>query len=531
MSALIVTGDIVTLDPDRPRVEALAIADGRVAAAGSRADAAAALPAGTPSRALAGTVVPGLIDSHVHMLWWGREQDRVSLDGVRSIAEITERVSAFARANPDRPWLEGSADIDQRDLAEGRFPTHAELDAATGGRPLLLDRRSHDGLVSTSALRAAGIGAGTPDPPGGVVERDADGEPTGFLVERPAVELVERAMPPVAEADRLRWLRDIQPVFHAAGITSVVDPALTPGELDAYRAMLERGELTVRTTVMPLGDGERDPDEVIRGFGDLDALRGGDVLRLGPAKLFLDGGGSLGTALLDEDWPGTDGYRGNQTTSTEGLRAWAAAMARARIGLGVHCVGTAAIELCLDAFEAADAVAPIQGLPFTLIHAYLWPTPAQMTRTRDLGVLVATQPPLQWSFGPGLVERFGAERIGRAHPLRSWVASGATVGAGSDGPGLHLTPLFGMWQLQSRTIAGGDDPVGADEAVDARTALELYTTGAAAVAVAPERGRLAPGAPADLVALGVDPLAATPEECRDGEVLLTMVGGDVVFEA
>jgi predicted amidohydrolase YtcJ len=493
MPALIVTGDIVTLDPDRPRVEALAIADGRVAAAGSRADAAAAVPAGTPSRALPGTVVPGLIDSHVHMLWWGREQDRVSLDGVRSIAEIAERISAFARANPDRPWLEGSAEFDERDLAEGRFPTHAELEAATGGRPLLLDRRSHDGIVSTSALRAAGIGAGTADPPGGVIERDAAGQPTGFLVERPAVELVERAMPPVAEADRLRWLRDIQPVFHAAGITSVVDPALTPGELDA--------------------------------------LRGGDVLRLGPAKLFLDGGGSLGTALLDEDWPGTDGYRGNQTTSTEGLRAWAAAMAGARIGLGVHCVGTAAIELCLDAFEAADAVAPIRGLPFTLIHAYLWPTPAQMTRTRDLGVLVATQPPLQWSFGPGLVERFGAERIGRAHPLRSWVASGATVGAGSDGPGLHLTPLFGIWQLQSRAIAGGDEPIGADEAVDAQTALELYTTGAAAVAVAPERGRLAPGAPADLVALGVDPLAATPEECRDGEVLLTMVGGDVVFEA
>jgi len=197
----------------------------------------------------------------------------------------------------------------------------------------------------------------------------------------------------------------------------------------------------------------------------------------------------------------------------------------------VHCVGTAAIELCLDAFEAADAVAPIGGLPFTLIHAYLWPTAAQMARTRELGVLVATQPPLQWSFGPGLVERFGAERIGRAHPMRSWVASGATIGAGSDGPGLHLTPLFGMWQLRTRAIAGRDEPVGADEAVDARTALQLYTTGAAAVAVAPERGRLEPGAPADLVALGVDPLAATPEECRDGEVLLTMVGGETVFEA
>jgi predicted amidohydrolase YtcJ len=542
MSALIITGDVLTLDREQPRVQAVAIEDGVVAATGTPADVAAAVPAGTATRALPGTVVPGLIDSHVHMLWWGRERDRVSLTGVTSIAEITRRIAAFAAANPGRAWLEGSADIDARDLAEGRFPTHAELEAATGGRPLLLDRRSHDGLVNTTALQAAGIGAATQDPPGGVVERDALGEPTGFLIERPAVELVERAMPAVAEADRRRWLREIQPVFHAVGITSVVDPALAPGELDAYRALAEAGELTIRTTAMPLGDGEGHPQTVLAAFGDLDALRGGDVLRLGPAKLFLDGGGSLGTALLDEDWPtpgvsgasageadtGTDGYRGNQTTSTEGLRTWAAWAATARMGLGVHCVGTAAIELVLDAFEAAG---PIAGLPFTLIHAYLWPTPAQMRRTRELGALVATQPPLQWSFGAGLVERFGAERIGEAHPIRAWLEAGVTVGAGSDGPGVPLAPLWAFWQLRRRTIAGSDEPVGPGQAVGAQAALELYTTGAAAVAVAPERGRLVPGAPADLAALSVDPLAATPEECRDGEALLTMVGGEVVYEA
>jgi predicted amidohydrolase YtcJ len=528
MSALIITGDVLTLDREQPRVQAVAIEDGVVAATGTPADVAAAVPAGTATRALPGTVVPGLIDSHVHMLWWGRERDRVSLTGVTSIAEITRRIAAFAAANPGRAWLEGSADIDARDLAEGRFPTHAELEAATGGRPLLLDRRSHDGLVNTSALRVAGIGAATPDPPGGVIERDAHGEPTGFLTERPAVELVERAMPAVAEADRLRWLREIQPVFHAAGITSVVDPALAPRELDAYRALAERGELTVRTTAMPLGDGEADPAAALAAFGDLDALRGGDVLRLGPAKLFLDGGGSLGTALLNEDWPGRDGYRGNQTTSTEALRAWAAWTATARMGLGVHCVGTAAIGLVLDAVEAAG---PTAGLPFTLIHAYLWPTPEQMRRTRELGVLVATQPALQWSFGAGLVERFGAERIAEAHPFRSWLEAGVTVGAGSDGPGVPLAPLWAFWQLRRRTISGSDEPVGPAQAVSAQAALGLYTTGAAAVAVAPERGRLVPGAPADLAALSVDPLAATPEECRDGEALLTMVGGEVVFEA
>ena len=165
-SALIVTGDVVTLDPEHPRVQAVAIEDGVVAATGTPSEVASAVPAGTPARALQGTVVPGLIDSHVHMLWCGRERDRVSLTGVASIAEIVRRIADFAAANPGAGWLEGSADIDARDLAERRFPTHAELEEATGGRPLLLDRRSHDGLVNTSALRVTGIGATTPDPPG-----------------------------------------------------------------------------------------------------------------------------------------------------------------------------------------------------------------------------------------------------------------------------------------------------------------------------------------------------------------------------
>src|SRR5215211_4142062 len=117
MSAIIVAGDVVTLDPGMPRAEAVAIQDGRVAATGTRAEAAAAVPAGTPVRPLPGTIVPGLIDSHVHMLWWGRDADRVTLAGATSVADVVRRIAAFAAANPDRSWLEGSADIDARDLA------------------------------------------------------------------------------------------------------------------------------------------------------------------------------------------------------------------------------------------------------------------------------------------------------------------------------------------------------------------------------------------------------------------------------
>lgn len=537
VNPFVVSGDVVTMDPERPRVEAVAIDDGRVLATGSAGEALAACPAGTPTLELPGTIAPGLIDSHVHMLWGGRGSQQLEVSDARSVPELLRRVSEYAAAHPERPWIAGSAGLDPENLAEGRFPTAAELNEASGGRPVFLDRRSHDALVDSAALAAAGIGPGTPDPPGGVIERDGEGAATGFLIERPAAELVESRMPAPSTEERLGWLAAIQPRFLAAGITTVVDPALEAAELLAYAAAAERGELGLRVTGMPLGDGEVPPAERAAAFAEAGVELGnrdGERWRIGPWKLFLDGGGSLGTALLYEPWPGTDDYLGNQTTSTEGLNAYATWAAETGAGLGVHCVGSAAIDLFIEACARAAAVRPLAGLGFTAIHAYLWPSAEQMARIRDLDVLVATQSPLQWSFGPGLVRRFGAEAVGRAHPMRSWLESGAVVGGGSDGTGFGVEapvePLWAFWQMRTRAIEGSEEPVGPQEAVSAEQALALYTTGAAAVAMAPDRGRLAPGCVADLAALDVDPLRASPEACREGGVLATMVAGDLVHD-
>jgi predicted amidohydrolase YtcJ len=526
------------MDPARPRVEAVAIADGRVVATGTRDEALGALSGGASELELPGTVVPGLIDSHVHMLWGGRGTEELEVGDAVSVSEVLARVREFAAANPGREWLAGRAGIDPEFLAEGRFPTAAELHEAAGGRPVFLDRRSHDALASTAALEAAGIDAGTADPPGGVIERGADGEATGFLVERPAAELVERVMPAPTLEDRLRWLRAIQPRFVEAGVTGVVDPALEAPELLAYAAAAERGELTLRVTGMPLGDGEVPPAERAAAFAaagvDL-GNRDGDFWRIGPWKLFLDGGGSLGTALLYEPWPGTDDYLGNQTTSTKGLNEYAEWAAATGAGLGVHCVGSAAIDLFIEACAKGAAVAPLKGLGFTAIHAYLWPSAEQMERIRALDAIVATQSPLQYTFGPGLVRRFGEERIGHAHPMRSWIESGCVVGGGSDGTGhgveAPIRPLWAFWQMRARAIEGRDDPIGPDEAVTAEQALMLYTTGAASVAMAEDRGRLAPGSVADLASLEVDPLAATPEACKTAGVHATMIAGALVHDA
>ena len=247
----------------------------------------------------------------------------------------------------------------------------------------------------------------------------------------------------------------------------MVDPALEADELLAYATAAERGELALRVTGMPLGDGEVPPAERAAAFAaaGVDLGARGDHWRIGPWKLFLDGGGSLGTALLYEPWPGTDDYLGNQTTSTSGLNEYAVWAAETGAGprRPLRRLGGDR-PLHRRPARGRPRCGRWPGLGFTAIHAYLWPSAEQMARIRDLDVLVATQSPLQYTFGPGLVRRFGEEAIGRAHPMRSWLESGAIVGGGSDGTGhgveAPIAPLWAFWQMRARAIEGRDDPIG-----------------------------------------------------------------------
>src|SRR5262245_19125479 len=180
----IVHGDHLTMDPAMPRAEAMAVRGDRILAVGTRDDVARAAP-GAPVVSVPGTVLPGFNDFHVHLLYAGLELRRVDLLSARSVGDVLEGVGAAAREVGDG-WIHAIGNFVRDDLAEGRYPTRAELDAVSAGRPVFVDQRTHDALVNTAVLKAAGIGRDTADPPGGVIERDPEGEPTGRLVERPA---------------------------------------------------------------------------------------------------------------------------------------------------------------------------------------------------------------------------------------------------------------------------------------------------------------------------------------------------------
>jgi predicted amidohydrolase YtcJ len=439
---LVVVGNVITMDPERPRAEAFAVADGVVVAVGSEAEATAALPGAAVHAPEAAAIVPGLIDSHLHMQW-----------------AALKLLEAFGEAGP--PSL----------------------------------------AAAFTALDADGL------------HWNGDAEPT--------------------LAERLAALRLIQPVLHAVGMVGVVDPAVVPAEMSAYVASHNRGELTMRVVPMPHPDLSGGADPAIAALDGIGARTGlGDeTLRLGGVKVYFDGEGKNSTALRREPWPERadepDG-RGWQRLPSEEFLKLSLWCAREGWSMGVHVVGGAGIDGVLDAWLKVDKETPLAGLGFTLIHAYLEPSPANMELAARLGVLVAAQPSIHWNNGANLEARLGPEA--RAiNPMAAWLDAGVAVGGGSDGPYFSIDPRLGIWQARTREVAGGDEPHAPELALDAEAALALYTTGSASVSLAAgRRGALVPGQAADWVALSVDPLTADPAAVREMTALETAVGGTTV---
>ncbi|MGW4729772.1 amidohydrolase [Streptomyces shenzhenensis] len=528
---LLLLGRIRTMDPARPVVRGMLVAGDRITALGEP-DRLRAMAPGSHEVEAAGVVVPGFLDSHLHTLVVGIERRRLTISEASSVAEVCERIGAWLAERPDLDWAVVGAHFHAEDLAEGRLPDRHDLDKVTGGRPVVLDRRTHDAIANTEALRRCGIDAATPDPVGGRIERDAAGTPTGLLVERPAADLVMARVPEITHEERRAALAEAQAYLHTLGITGASEPGLVPAEMEVYGEAVAEGRLTLRTMGMPLADTARPAQEFLASLGPDGVATGrGDVwFKRGPLKIYLDGAGGFGTALISGVWPGTDGYHGNLTCPADVFADLVADCAENGNSVAVHAVGDAAVTLALDVFEAVDRQWPVAPLRLSVMHAYLWPSRDDMRRAARLGVLLSTQPAMQWRVAAGLADKFGEEA--RLAPLRDWADAGVTLAGGSDGPDFPMSPLFGMWQARSRQVRGRERPLGADQAVSAEEALAMYTTGAASYCFADqERGRLAPGFLADWVELDVDPVEADLSELYEAAgrpVLRTVVGGKVV---
>jgi predicted amidohydrolase YtcJ len=493
-------GVIRTLDPSLPTAGALAIAGDRLA--GGVGTHEAALP--TPERVdLRGRcVVPAFADAHVHFPTWALSRADVSLEGASSRAEALQRVASHPRRGD---WIRGTG---WRDVDWEAPPTAAALDDVTGDTPAALWSKDYHSLWVNSAGLA--VAAGELDVPGGVVERDAAGTPTGILREESAWRFRDRFVR-VTEEEYVDATREGIRTAHARGVGSVHDK---DGWLDAqtiFQRIHEREGLTLRVwQSLPV---DRLPE--LRALG-LRSRVGDDFLRLGYLKTFMDGTlGSQTAWMLDGS--------GVVITSGEELAGIVRDAAAAGWPVSVHAIGDRANRAALDAFEQTRPVWEPFGLRQRIEHAQCL-DPADLPRFAALGVACS----VQFSHAPSdrdLAERFWGDRLDGTYAFASLLRSGAIVANGSDAPVEELDPLAGIRAGVTRTI-DGRDPWRPGEAVTIEEALTASTVTPAWLAGDERRrGRLLPGFLADLVVLSRDPVTCPSDELTDVEVVATMVGG------
>lgn len=519
-------GKVVTVDTAFSLQRTVVVRGERIVAVGG--DELRARFRGTREVDLRGrTLLPGFIDAHMHA---GAADPRaVDLDGARSIAEVQARVRERARALGPGTWVLGGGFAEQ-DLAERRFPTRAELDAAAPENPVFVDRAGGHGRVANSrALRLAGVGRRTPDPAGGEIERDARGEPTGVLRERAAWVLVARVVPPLPEAEDRAGLVVFLAELPRMGITSFVEAANVSRRWTTFREIYrEHGDSLPRAAIQ-FQIPER--AEAVRAFLDRLEPRPGEGdarLRVGALKLIVDGGYSGGAAATLVPYRGRPEWFGILRTPPAELRAIVREAHGRGWQIGFHTIGDAAAKHTVDAVGEALREAPRAGHRHYLAHMSVLPPPATLRAMAEHGMLVVQQPSFVW-INDGMYQmHLEGERLARANAMRTPLRHGVHLALSSDN--LPLGPLVGIQAAVTRRGRRGTQ-FSPDEALTVPEAIRAYTKGAAYVTGEEGiKGSLEPGLLADMVVLSEDPLTVDPARISEARVEMTIIGGRVVFE-
>lgn len=523
-------GTVHTMDPARPRAEALAVRGGLLAAVGS--DDEIRLLAGPGTRVLdaAGlTVLPGLVDAHGHLESLGAGLRRIDLVGTASAEEVAAAVRERAAAAPPGGWILGRG-WDQNDWAKKSFPTRHLLDAAAPDRPVWLVRiDGHAGWANGRALALAGIGPSTPDPAGGRILRDpATGEPAGVLVDA-AMDLLAPLVPRPTRAERKDALRRGAEACVAAGLTSVHDAGVDAEGVDLCRELADEGALPLRVYAMLA-----DSPDLIRGttFREGPVVGyGGRRLTVRAVKAYADGAlGSRGAALL-EDYADDPGNRGLLQAEPAALEALAGRCLAVGWQLCVHAIGDRGNRVVLDAFEAALRRAPRADHRFRVEHAQVLSL-EDIPRFARLGVLPSMQPTHATSDMPWAGDRLGPARLAGAYAWRKILDAGSAIPCGSDFPVESHDPLKGIHAAVTRQDAGGRPEGGwlPGERMTREEALRGFTVDACRAAFEEGwKGTLAPGMAADLTVLDRDVLACPATEILEARVVWTVVAGEVVY--
>jgi predicted amidohydrolase YtcJ len=523
---------IVTMDDAGHVAEALAVRDGKILDVGTEAELAGCVSPRTKVLDLEGrTVLPGLIDVHAHAIEWAKSELQseveISYQSVHSIAEIAERVKRSAGTRKAGEWIRG-AGWDQDKLAEQRYITRGDLDRVAPDNPVYLGHRTgHLAAVNSVALRLAKITGATADPPGGVIEHDAGGEPTGILKDN-AMELVSKLFPADPADLSVEAAKYVSEHALEAGLTTIHNISVQPEEMRAYQEARRRGWLKVRVQMVPLvsklADAERlAASGLYTGFGD-------DQLKLGAVKMFADGGmGARTIAIYPPELKGEKNPLGLLVWKTEEMQKAHLLLAWAGWQLVTHAIGDRAIDQVLDSYARVKKELGLKDARFRIAHCGI-ATPTIQKRMREIGVIADGNPAFIYWIG-SYFATYGAERTRWAYPAKSYIENGVVEAAGSDVDVTPLRPWWGIWAAVVRREAQTDKVLAPEERLTVREALRLYTRNAAYDGFEEkQKGSLEAGKLADFIVVDRDVLTAPAEELKDVSVLKTFVGGELVYE-
>jgi predicted amidohydrolase YtcJ len=499
--------------------------DGRVVATGD-ASLLKEHPDATRIDGKGQTLLPGLIDAHAHVYGLGFLQTSLDLTGIASLDAATARIAAYARDYPSRRWLLGRG-WNQVIWPVKAFPTAADIDAVVSDRPVWLNRiDGHAGWANSKTLEIAGIDADTPDPVGGKILRDANGNATGVLIDK-AMDLVEAHVPQPTKADIREAYRQAVAELVALGLTGVHDAGINQDEAEVYMSMADDDELDMRIYAMIGG-----ADDTLDAIGSPIRAYGNDRLEIAAVKLYADGAlGSRGAALI-EPYSDDPENRGLPFWSDDELLAMARKSMAMGFQVGIHAIGDFGNRQVLDVFDAAQD-GKASALRNRAEHAQIIALD-DIPRFTELGVIASMQPIHATSDMNMAEDRIGPERIKGGYAWRRLLDSGAVIASGSDFPVELPNPFLGLYAAVTRQDRSGQPEGGwyADQALTRAEALHSFTLAAAYAAHQEERlGSLEPGKWADFILIDRDYFQVPAAEIDDIRVLETWVGGQRVYAA
>jgi hypothetical protein len=527
---IIQNAHIWTVDPSRPEAEALAILGDRIVAVGSKLQVDAWRGPHTRVVNAAGKrLLPGFNDAHVHFMDGGSQLDNVELNDATSPQEFARRIRERAAKTAKGGWLLGG-DWDETKWNPAELPTKELIDPATPETPVAVNR--YDGhmiLANSVALELAGITARTPDPAGGLIVRDRQGNPTGALKDA-AMDLLFKAVPPPSHDQRRHAIE--RALEHAAsvGVTSVQNMNPDYADIAIYSELLDEGKLTTRIYAAPLVTQVDDQVKigVRRAFG-------GPYLRIGAVKAYGDGSLGSATAYFFEPFSDQPGNRGLLSDEMQPISLMRDRMMRAdAAGLQIctHAIGDAGISTILDIYEEIEKAHGSRDRRWRIEHAQHMAA-KDFDRFAQLHVIASVQPYHAIDDGRWAERRIGHDRSSRTYAFRTFLDLGVRLALGTDWNVAPLNPMLTLYAATTRATLDGKNPNGwfPEQKLTIKEAVEAYTMGSAyAEFQENEKGSITPGKLADMVLLSDDVLDIDPVKIRDVKVLKTWVGGKLTYD-